>query len=85
MPLRQTLSPGCRSAPSPPRRKRTPTGALIWLDVRLVNRLTALRAEGEDYSDVIIRLAGLERLIRLGALALVAFGARPAAISVGAN
>jgi hypothetical protein len=38
MPLRQTLSRGCRSAPSPPRRKRTPTGALIWLDVRVVDR-----------------------------------------------
>jgi hypothetical protein len=30
---------------------------LIWLDVRVVDRLTALRGPGESYSDVILRLA----------------------------
>jgi hypothetical protein len=30
---------------------------LIWLDVRVVDRLGALRGPGESYSDVILRLA----------------------------
>ena len=33
---------------------------LIWLDGRTVDRITALRRPGESYSDVILRLAGLE-------------------------
>jgi hypothetical protein len=30
---------------------------LVWLDPNVVNRLKALRGPGEDYSDVILRLA----------------------------
>ena len=30
---------------------------LIWLDVRVVDKLTALRGPGDSYSDVILRLA----------------------------
>jgi hypothetical protein len=30
---------------------------LIWLDVRVVNRLRAQRGPGESYSDIILRLA----------------------------
>ena len=30
---------------------------LVWLDPTVVNRLRAMRGPGEDYSDVIIRLA----------------------------
>jgi hypothetical protein len=34
---------------------------LIWLDVSVVNRLHAPRGPGESYSDVILRLATVER------------------------
>jgi hypothetical protein len=34
---------------------------LIWLEERWINKLRALRGKGESDSDVIIRLAGLER------------------------
>ena len=33
-------------------------GRLIWLEARVVDRLTALRGPGESYSDVIVRLRG---------------------------
>jgi hypothetical protein len=33
---------------------------LIWLDVRVVDRLAALRGPGESYSDMIIRLAAAD-------------------------
>jgi gamma-glutamyltranspeptidase len=37
---------------------RSSTGGFhIWLDRMTLNRLVALRAPGEDYSDTIIRLA----------------------------
>jgi hypothetical protein len=32
---------------------------LIWLDIRVVDRLRALRGPGESYSDVIVRLAAV--------------------------
>jgi hypothetical protein len=39
----------------------SPTGERwIWLDPRFVDRLAALRGPGESYSDVILRLAGLD-------------------------
>jgi hypothetical protein len=31
----------------------------IWLDVRVVDRLSALRGPGESYSEVILRLAAV--------------------------
>jgi hypothetical protein len=34
---------------------------LIWLERRYVDQLGAMRGPGESYSDVIIRLAGVER------------------------
>jgi hypothetical protein len=33
---------------------------LIWLDPRVVDRLSALRGPGESYSDVILRLVEIE-------------------------
>jgi hypothetical protein len=33
---------------------------VIWPEERWINKLRALRGPGEDWSDVIIRLAGLE-------------------------
>jgi hypothetical protein len=33
---------------------------LIWLDVRVVERLTALRGPGESYSDLILRPTAVE-------------------------
>jgi hypothetical protein len=33
---------------------------LIWLAPNVVNRLRAMRRPGESYSDVILRLAGLD-------------------------
>ena len=35
---------------------------MIWLEDRVVDKLAALRGPGESYSDVILRLAGAERL-----------------------
>jgi hypothetical protein len=38
--------------------QRTENGEVhIWLEERWLDKLAALRGEGEDYSDVIIRLA----------------------------
>jgi hypothetical protein len=31
---------------------------LIWLEAAMANRLGAMRGPGEDYSDVIMRIAG---------------------------
>jgi hypothetical protein len=40
--------------------ERTLLGEIyIWLDRRAMDRLTAERRQGEDYSDVIIRLAAV--------------------------
>jgi hypothetical protein len=36
-------------------------GKLIWLDVRAVDKLSALRGKGESYGDVIVRLSLVER------------------------
>jgi hypothetical protein len=37
---------------------RAPNGDYFgWLDPAVVNRLAAMRSPGEDYSDVIVRLA----------------------------
>ena len=33
---------------------------LIWLEARVIYKLTALRGHGESYSDVILRLVELE-------------------------
>jgi hypothetical protein len=33
---------------------------LIWLEDAMVDRLGAMRGPGEDYSDVILRMAGRE-------------------------
>ena len=33
---------------------------LIWLEPRIVDKLSALRGPGESYSDVILRLAEIE-------------------------
>jgi hypothetical protein len=33
---------------------------LIWLEPNVVDRLRALRGRGEDYSDVILRLAEID-------------------------
>ncbi len=33
---------------------------LIWLEARVIDKLTALRGHGESYSDVILRLVELE-------------------------
>jgi hypothetical protein len=42
--------------------ERRETGKVfIWLETRWVRKLSTMRGEGEDYSDVIIRLAELER------------------------
>ena len=32
----------------------------VWLEATVVDRLTAMRRHGESYSDVIVRLVGLE-------------------------
>ena len=38
--------------------QRAPNGDyFIWLEPRVVDRLTAMRGPGESYSDVILRLA----------------------------
>jgi hypothetical protein len=43
-------------------RERAATGGyFIWLDERTVNRLRAQRGKGEDWSEVILRLATAER------------------------
>jgi hypothetical protein len=34
---------------------------LVWLEPRMVDKLRAMRGPGESYSDVIIRLAEVER------------------------
>jgi hypothetical protein len=39
--------------------------AYVWLAEVWVNKLRALRGEGESYSDVIVRLANPERLLRI--------------------
>ena len=47
-------SVGCEHAPNA-------TGErLVWLEAAIVDRLSAMREPGEDYSDVILRLARLE-------------------------
>ena len=33
---------------------------MIWLEARVVDKITAMRGAGESYSDVILRLVGLE-------------------------
>jgi hypothetical protein len=33
---------------------------VVWLDVAALNRLTAMRQQGESYSDVILRMAAAE-------------------------
>ena len=33
---------------------------LVWLEAVVVDRLAAMRGPGESYSDVILRLVGLE-------------------------
>jgi hypothetical protein len=37
---------------------------LVWIDVGVANRLSAMRGPGESYSDVILRLAAAEALGR---------------------
>jgi hypothetical protein len=39
--------------------QRSATGVFLWLDKRTLNQLIALRRRGEDLSDTIIRLAGM--------------------------
>jgi hypothetical protein len=54
--IRATLEP--RNVLQPKRNIRGEY--VIWLDDRIVARLARLRDEGEDYSDVILRLAKAE-------------------------
>ena len=37
-----------------------PGQRLVWLDPAVVNKLRAMRGPGESYSDVILRLVGME-------------------------
>jgi hypothetical protein len=54
--IRTTLEPGDVLQP-----KRNSRGEyLIWLDDLIVARLARLRGQGENYSDVILRLAKAE-------------------------
>jgi hypothetical protein len=40
--------------------ERHADGVWLWLDKATLSQMAALRRSGEDYSDVILRLAGLE-------------------------
>ena len=44
---------------------------LVWLDAVMVDRLAAMRGPGEDYSDVILRIAGREGARRGRSMAVI--------------